>query len=178
MKRIVIIILLIFGGVVLFFIPKEETIKGPRVILIVGQKAPEFELPEIDPNGKNPSKIWKSSDLKGKVVFINFWASWCKECRIEMPSIQRLYEKMKDRPFQMITILYREAPEKAMAYMKANGFTMPVLFDKDHQISYLFGITGVPETYILDKEGIVKKRHIGGGVWDSPEALGFIENLL
>jgi hypothetical protein len=55
---------------------------------------------------------------------------------------------------------------------------MPVLFDKDNQVSYSYGITGVPETYILDKEGIIKKRHIGGGVWDSPEALGFIENLL
>jgi peroxiredoxin len=176
MKRIVIIVLLILGVLVFFIIPKEDRVQ--RIIVAVGQKAPEFELPEIDPNSKNPPKIWSSSDLKGKVVFINFWASWCKECRIEMPSIQRLYDKMKDRPFQMITILYREAPEKAMAYMKANGFTMPVLLDEGNKTAYSYGLTGVPETYIIDKEGIVKKRHIGGGVWDSPETLSFIENLL
>jgi len=176
MRRIVIILLLIVAGVVLFFIPNEDRVDRP--IVAVGLKAPDFELPEIDPSGKNPLKIWRSSDLKGKVVFINFWASWCKECRIEMPSMQRLYEKMQGRPFQMVTILYREAPEKAIAYMKANGFTMPVLLDEGNKTSYSYGVTGVPETYILDKEGIVKKRHIGLGEWDSPEALGFIENLL
>lgn len=176
MKGVVIIALLIVGVLVLFLIPREERISRP--IVGVGMKAPDFELPEIDPNGINPPKIWRLSDLKGKVVFINFWASWCKECRIEMPSMQRLYEKMQGREFQMVTILYREDPEKAMAYMKANGLTMPVLLDEGNKTSYSYGVTGVPETYILDKEGIVKKRHIGPGVWDSPEALGFVENLL
>jgi DsbE subfamily thiol:disulfide oxidoreductase len=176
MKRIVIIILLIAAGVVLFFIPNEDRID--RVVVAVGLKVPEFELPEIEQDGKNPSRIWRSTELRGKVVFINFWASWCKECKKEKPSMQRLYEMMQGKPFQMITILYRDNPEKAIAYMKANGFTMPVLFDKDNQVSYSYGVTGVPETYILDREGIIKKKHLGVGVWDSPEALGFIENLL
>ncbi len=176
MKRAVIILLFIVCAFVLFLIPDEERIS--RAIIAVGSKAPEFELPEMVASGKDLPITWRLSDLKGKVVFINFWASWCKECRIEMPSMQRLYEKMQGRPFQMVTILYREAPEKATAYMKANGFTMPVLLDADNKASYSYGVTGVPETYILDKEGIVKKRHIGLGVWDSPEAVGFIENLL
>jgi DsbE subfamily thiol:disulfide oxidoreductase len=176
MKRVVIIVLLIAGGLILFLIPDEERISRP--IVAVGLKAPEFELPELDPGNKNPSRIWRSTELRGKVVFINFWASWCEECKKEKPSMQRLYEMMQGKPFQMITILYRDNSEKAMAYMKKNGFTMPVLLDEGNKTSYSYGVTGVPETYILDKEGIVKKRHIGLGVWDSSEAVGFIENLL
>lgn len=176
MKRIVIVVILIVSVLVLLFIPKEERIN--RAVVAVGLKAPEFELPEIDASGKNPSGIWRFSELKGKVVFINFWASWCEECKKEMPSMQWLYKKMQGRPFQMITILYRDKPEKAMAYMRENGFTMPVLLDPGNKVSYSYGVSGVPETFIIDKEGILRKRIIGMGIWDSPEALAFFENLL
>lgn len=176
MKRFVIILMLIVAALILLFIPEKERINRP--VVVVGLGAPDFELPELDPSGKNPSRIWRLSDLMGKVVFINFWASWCEECKKEKPSMQRLYEMMQGKPFQTITILYRDNPEKAMAYMKKNGFTMPVLLDTNKKASYSYGVTGVPETYIIDREGVLRKKIIGGGVWDSPEALGFIENLL
>jgi len=176
MRRIVIILLLIVAGLVLFLIPRERGIN--RTIVAVGLKVPEFELPEIGTDGKNPLKVWRSSELRGKVIFINFWASWCEECKKEKPSMQRLYEMMQGRQFQMLTILYRDDPEKAMGYMKENGFTIPVLFDTDDKLSYAFGVTGVPETYIIDKEGILRERIIGRVMWDDPEALGFIEDLL
>lgn len=176
MKRAVIILLFIVCAFVLFLIPDEERISRP--IVAVGIKSPDFELPEIDLGGKSPSRIWRSTELRGKVVFINFWASWCEECKVEMPSMQRLYEKMQGRPFQMIAILYREDPEKAMAYMKENRFTMPVLLDAGNKISYLYGVTGIPETFIVDKEGVLRKRVIGAGTWDSPEAFDLFEKLL
>lgn len=176
MKKIAIILILIVAGLVFFFMPKEEKIQ--RVVVAVGIKAPDFELPELDASGKGASRIWRLSELKGKVVFINFWASWCDECKIEKPAMQRLYEKMQGRPFQMLTIGYKDAPEKAMAYMRENGFTIPMLFDAANEVGKIYRVTGVPETFILDKEGIVREKVIGRRQWDSPEAIGIIEKWL
>jgi len=176
MKQIVIILMLIVAGLVLFFIPKEEKIQ--RAVVAVGLKAPDFELPELDANGKGSSMMWRFSELKGKVIFINFWASWCDECKKEKPTIQMLYEKMQDRPFQILTILYRDDAKKAVDYMKINGYTMPVLLDEDMKVARNYGVRGVPETYIIDREGIVREKIIGRRQWDSPEAIDLIEKWL
>ena len=92
--------------------------------------------------------------------------------------MQGLYEKMQGKPFQMITILFRDDPEKAMAYMRENGFTIPVLFDAGNEIPRSYGVRGVPETFIIDKDGILREKTIGRGQWDSPEATGLIEKWL
>ncbi|MFH1015124.1 MAG: TlpA disulfide reductase family protein [Nitrospirota bacterium] len=176
MKRTIIILMLIVAGLVLFFLPKEEKIQ--RAVVAVGLKAPDFELPELDASGKGSSMIWRLSELKGKVIFINFWASWCDECKIEKPAIQRLYEKMQGRPFQMLTIIYRDNAEKAVEYMKMNGYTMPVLLDDDMKVARNYWVRGVPETFIIDKEGILREKTIGRRQWDRPEAIGIIEKWL
>jgi len=176
MIMIIIILMPIVAGLVFFFILKEEKIQ--RAVVAVGLKAPDFELPELDASGKGSSGIWRFSELKGKVVFINFWASWCDECKKEKPAMQRLYEKMRGKSFQMLTIVYRDAPEKAMAYMRGNGYTMPVLFDAGNEISRSYGVRGVPETFIIDREGILREKIIGRNTWDSPEAISLIEKWL
>lgn len=168
--------MLIVAGLVLFFIPKEEKIQ--RAIVAVSLKAPDFDLPELDTSSKGLFRIWRLSELKGKVVFINFWATWCDECKIEKPAMQRLYEKMQDRPFQMLTILYRDDAKKAVDYMKMNGYTMPVLLDEDTKAARNYWVRGVPETFIIDGEGIVREKIIGRMTWDSPEAIELIEKLL
>lgn len=170
--------MLIVAVLVFFFIPKEEKIQ--RAGVAVGLKAPDFELPELDTSGKVSSIIWRFSELKGKVIFINFWASWCDECKKEKPTVQRLYEKMQGKSFQMLTIAYGDAPEKAMAYMRMreNVYTMPVLFDDDMKVARNYGVRGVPETYIIDREGIVREKIIGRRQWDSPEAIELIEKWL
>jgi peroxiredoxin len=78
----------------------------------------------------------------------------------------------------MLTIVYRDAPEKAMAYMRENGYTMPVLLDYDMKVARNYWVRGVPETFIIDKEGIVREKIIGRRAWDSPEAIGLIEKWL
>lgn len=168
--------MLIVAGLVLFFMPKEEKIQ--RAIVAVGLKAPDFELPELDTNSKGSSMIWRLSELRGKVIFINFWASWCDECKKEKPAMQRLYEKMQGRHFQMLIIIYRDDAKKAVEYMKMNGYTMPVLLDDDMKVARNYWVRGVPETYIIDGEGIVREKIIGRMTWDSPEAIGLIEKWL
>lgn len=176
MKQIIIILMLIVAGLVLFFIPKEE--KEQRAIVAVGIKAPDFELPELDASSKGSSMIWRLSELRGKVIFINFWATWCDECKKEKPAMQRLYEKMQGRHFQMLTIIYRDDAKKAVGYMKMNGYTMPVLLDYDMKVARNYWVRGVPETFIIDREGIVREKIIGRRPWDSPEAIGLIEKWL
>ena len=178
MKKMIIILMLIIAGLALFFFMPKELERVHRAMAAVGLKAPDFELPELDTSGKGSSMIWRLSELKGKVVFINFWATWCNECKIEKPAMQRLYEKMQGRPFQMLTIIYRDDAKKAVDYMKINGYTMPVLFDAGNEISRSYWVRGVPETFIIDKEGIVREKIIGRRAWDSPEAIGLIEKWL
>ncbi|HBR21354.1 MAG TPA: thioredoxin [Nitrospiraceae bacterium] len=178
MKKIIIILMLIVAGLALFFFMPKELERVQRAMAAVGLKAPDFELPELDTSGEGSSMIWRLSELKGKVVFINFWASWCDECKKEKPTMQRLYEKMQGRPFQMLTIIYRDDAKKAVEYMKMNGYTMPVLLDYDMKVAGNYWVRGVPETFIIDREGIVREKIIGRRAWDSPEAIGLIEKWL
>ncbi len=120
-----------------------------------------------------------TGDLKDKVLFVNFWASWCPPCREEMPSIEALFKDMSQNDqFQMITILYKDPYKNGTAYMKQNGYTFPVYSDDSEIAARNFGVTGVPETYIIDKKGILRKRVLGPAEWNSPEAKNFINSLL
>jgi len=87
-----------------------------------------------------------------------------------MPSIEALYREMKGKEdFVMITILYKDSPESAIGYLKSNGYTFPVYVDPDGSAARKYGVTGVPETYIVDKRGMLVRRVIGGADWNSPD---------
>jgi DsbE subfamily thiol:disulfide oxidoreductase len=118
-------------------------------------------------------------DLKNKVLFVNFWASWCPPCREEMPSIESLFKEMYGNDkFQIITILYKDPYQDGTSYMKQNGYTFPVYSDSNGIAAKNFGVTGVPETYVIDKNGILKKRVLGPAEWNAPEAKNFLNSLL
>lgn len=130
----------------------------------VGRPAPDFELQDT------AGRIWKLSDLKGQVVFVNFWATWCPPCREEMPSMQALYEAMPKDRFKMLAILSNDDPALATAFAAKGGFNFPILIDPGSQIGKAYGLTGVPETYIVDKQGILRQKYLGPRQWSSPEA--------
>lgn len=118
-------------------------------------------------------------DLKNKVLFVNFWASWCPPCKEEMPSIESLSKDMQGTDkFKIITILYKDPYQDGTAYMKQNGYTFPVYSDSNGLVARNIGVTGVPETYVIDKKGILKKRVLGPAEWNTPEAKHFINSLL
>lgn len=118
-------------------------------------------------------------DIKGKVLFVNFWASWCPPCKEEMPSIESLFREMSGNGnFKMVTILYKDSYRDGVDYVKQNDYTIPVYTDDGSLAARAFGVTGVPETYILDKKGQVRKRVLGPAEWDSPEAKDLIRSLL
>ena len=119
------------------------------------------------------------SDLENKVVFVNFWASWCPPCKEEMPSVESLFKNMRGNGnFQMITILYKDPYQNGTAYMNQNGYTFPVYSDNTGTAARKFGVTGVPETYVIDKKGTLRKRVIGPAEWNSPDVKDFLNALL
>lgn len=168
-KALILIIIIVACVAALFLMPETKTYKK---IASIGQPAPEFEYPDSD------GKLWRLSDLKGKVVFINFWATWCATCKSEMPHKEALYEKMKDKPFQMLGMLFRDDPANLADYYKTQKVSPPTLISPENESAKIFGITGVPETFIIDKEGIVREKIVGAREWESDDTIDLISKWL
>lgn len=168
-KGLILTVVIVGAILALILLPGQ---KKYGKVASIGKPAPEFELK--DSNGN----MWKSSDLRGKVVFINFWATWCTTCKAEMPHKEGLYKKMQGRPFQMFGVLFRDNPKNLESYFKKNKVSLPTLISPGDKISRLFGISGVPETFIMDKEWIVREKIVGPREWDSPETMALIEKWL
>ncbi|AEF95232.1 alkyl hydroperoxide reductase/ Thiol specific antioxidant/ Mal allergen [Desulfotomaculum nigrificans CO-1-SRB] len=120
--------------------------------------APDFTLEDI--NGKQV----RLSDLRGKKVLINFWTTWCKYCRVEMPELQKFYEQTKDKNWQILTVNITRS-ERSISdvkdYLKTNNFTFPVLLDKTGQVAAQYGINSIPTSFILNEKGEVIQTKMG-----------------
>lgn len=127
-----------------------------------------------DMNGKNIS----ISDFKGKIVFLNFWTTWCPTCRIEMPSMEKLHQKLTNKDFAMVTVNLQESTSKVKAFFKEFKLTFTALLDSTGEVSASFGIRTIPTTYILDKTGRIIGRVNGPREWDSKAAIALFENLM
>jgi thiol-disulfide isomerase/thioredoxin len=169
-KGVILLLILAIGIAAILFLKKTD--ETPKKRAAIGLDAPAFELKDTE------GMTWKVSDLKGKVVFLNFWATWCDACKEEKPSIQNLInaEKGNDK-FVFVSVLFRDSPSKAAEYMKANGFNVPVLID-DKNIARSYGITGIPETFVINKKGIIIDRIIGPIKWDSPDVRAAIARFI
>ena len=119
-------------------------------------------------------------DYRGKVVLINFWATWCPPCVKEMPSLERLYQQLGDQPFVVLAINQWENSDHVFAFMgQIDVFpSFPILFDPDSAVSEAFGVKGLPTSFLLDGEGRVVYRAIGGRQFDHPEIVTRIRELL
>jgi peroxiredoxin len=129
----------------------------------LGKPAPDFVLQDVS------GKSWQLSSLKGKVVFVNFWATWCKPCRDEMPSMVALDKAMAGKPFQMLSIVFNDDLKLAESFAKRLGATFPVLANPSPELTEAYMITGVPETFLIDPDGILRHKLIGPYDWNSPE---------
>jgi cytochrome c-type biogenesis protein len=118
------------------------------------------------------------SGLKGKVVFLNFWATWCGPCRMEMPSMEKTYKRLKDRGFEILAVNSGEKKEQVSGFMRENGFSFPAALDESGTISSSYGIQAIPTTYILDRRGLVISRVVGAIDWNQPGIIAAFEALL
>ena len=140
---------------------------------VLGSPAPDFTLPGLD---------GRAVDLKayrGKVVFLNIWATWCPTCVDEMPSMERLYQEFKGKDFEILAVSVDSSGANTVApFMKRHHLSFPALLDPQATAAKRYGVTGVPESFIINKEGIVKKVVIGPINWATPEMLSFFRDLI
>jgi peroxiredoxin len=128
---------------------------GSRVP-VVGTPAEDFQL--IDLNG-NPQSL---NDYRGKVVLLNFWATWCKPCTTEMPAMQATYDKLADKGFVVLAINELEDDAKVREHIRQYGHTFPVLMDRENKVANQFGVYGLPVSFFIDGSGVVREYIKGG----------------
>ena len=117
------------------------------------------------------------ADKAGKVLLLNFWATWCPPCRTEMPSIQVLSDKLKGAAFEVMAISVAEKPETVAAFLKENPYSFPIYLDESGAASAPFAGRGIPTTFVLDKQGRAIAGLVGARSYDGPEVLGLFREL-
>lgn len=172
MKRLIPIFVMVLC-VVLTACSKEDKGKSS----VPGKLSEGAVVPDFTVKGPDGNDISLSS-MKGKVVMLNFWATWCAPCREEIPSMMTLNQKMADKPFQMMAVSIDDGGnDSCQEFFKRTGFKLPYYLDQEQRVSSTFGVTGVPETFIIDKQGVLVKKVIGGMDWASADAVKFFSDL-
>jgi cytochrome c biogenesis protein CcmG/thiol:disulfide interchange protein DsbE len=121
----------------------------------VGRPAAAFTLPMLDGGSL------ASTDYAGKVIVVNFFASWCIPCKEENPALVRVYERYRSSDVAFLGILYQDSGERGVQYVKDNGVVWPTANDGNGQVAFAYGVRGIPETYFIGTDGIIQGRHIG-----------------
>jgi thiol-disulfide isomerase/thioredoxin len=119
-----------------------------------------------------------SQQLAGKVVLLNFWATWCGPCKEEMPSLARLQSQFDPRKLRVVTVTTDIHPQGIKHFLDHLGITLPVLFDEDQELSRLFMVRGLPTTVLIDQDGHALGRAVGPRAWDSQESIALVRHVL
>lgn len=137
-----------------------------------GSVAPAFTLSA--PGGEHTNL----TDYRGRVVLLNFWATWCAPCREEMPSMQKLWEAYRDRGLVVLAVAVGEDAKPVTRFAEKLGLDYPVLLDRKEDVRDSYGVVGLPVSYFIDREGNIAGRVVAGRDWTSPQAVAFVEHLL
>lgn len=140
---------------------------------LVGQAAPEFSLADLKGNAV------RLANLKGRVVFVNVWATWCEPCRQEMPSMQALYTTLAGPDFEMLAVSSDQSERSVVErFVQTYRLSFPVLPDPDLQVAGRYRVTGYPETFVVDRNGTIVWHEIGPRRWDAPETVAAFRGLI
>ena len=139
---------------------------------LTGTVAPNFTLQSLD---GEPITL---NDLKGKVILLNFWATWCHPCIEEMASIERIYRKYQDKGFIVLGIDIMEKPEKVKKYVMENNITFPILLDTKGEVKRKYRVSGIPSTYLVNKAGMLIAKVLGEREWDNDTVCSILDELI
>ena len=142
----------------------------------VGSSAPDFNIGLYSNYRAGLPQTVRLADLKGKVVVLNFWASWCVECRKESDALEAVWRQYRDRGLVVLGVDYLDTEAPAVQYLQQYNTTYPIGVDLQEQISHQYRITGVPETFFIDRNGVVRKTVIQA--LTKPELVATVESLL
>jgi thiol-disulfide isomerase/thioredoxin len=146
-------------------------------IMGVVKVAPAKDPVKINLQDVNGNRV-DIADFEGKIVFLNFWTTWCPTCRIEMPSMEKLHQKLKGKDFALVTINLQEPASRVKAFFEAYKLTFTALLDSTGEVGVSFGIRAIPTTFILDRTGRIIGRVNGPREWDSKASIALFENLI
>jgi len=148
----------------------------PQTMMAVPDKpaAPDFALKDAD------RKLHRLSEQRGKVVLVNFWATWCPPCRREMPSMQRAREKLQGGNFVMYAVNVGEDEDTIFGFTFSTGveLTFPILLDRDAHVIKAWPVVALPTSFVIDPQGRIVYRAVGGREWDDPQLLRQIRKLM
>lgn len=141
----------------------------------VGNRAPDFKAVDL----ATGDSVLLREHYRGAVTLLNVWATWCEPCRIEMPAMERVYQALAPAGFKIAAVSIDEGnPEDVIAFGRELGLSFDLLQDRSNRVTQLYQTTGVPESFLLNRKGIIVKRLIGPHDWNSPVNRGLIERLL
>jgi peroxiredoxin len=147
--------------------------KMENKIITSGDHAPEFRLQKSDAGSVS------LADLSGKVVMVHFWATWCPPCVEELPTLDRLHNSTLGKDFEMLAVSVDEGGAGAVApFIQKNRLNLPVLFDPGGDVARLYGTYKLPETYIVDRQGVVRYKAIGPRDWTDPANIQVLQNII
>ena len=140
--------------------------RGPK-------RAPDFAVTDLE------GRAVRLSALRGKVVVLNLWTTWCPPCRDEMPSMEKLHRRLHDRDFVLLAVSQDEEGKRVVEpFVRELGLSFPVLLDPQRQVGERYSVWGYPETFVIDRNGYVVERVIGPRDWASAEEIGQLEALI
>ncbi|MBI2955971.1 MAG: TlpA family protein disulfide reductase [Acidobacteria bacterium] len=145
---------------------------GPRTQAPrAGEEVPDFSF-------ELAGQRQRLRELRGRVVVLNFWATWCPPCVAEMPSLERLHRRLGGRGVVVLGISVDESPRNYEAFLRTHGITFPNYRDPEKRISTLYGTFLFPETFVIDRQGRLVRKFIGAREWDEPEMVDFFTRVL
>jgi cytochrome c biogenesis protein CcmG/thiol:disulfide interchange protein DsbE len=147
----------------------------PQIELVgPGSRAPDFHAVNLA-TGRASSL----ADYRGRVLLLNIWATWCEPCRVEMPAIERLYNDFEGSDFRLISVsIDQDDPGVVRDYARTLGLTFQILQDRSTKIRYTYQATGYPESFVINRQGVIVKKVIGAARWDDPVNELLIRRLL
>ncbi len=152
---------------------KENPAGAPKEIPKEGYPAPQFSLQDLG------GRQIELSDFRGKVVLLNFWATWCAPCRREIPSLERLYLMRKDEGFEIVAVnTERASASKVASFVEEYGMSFPILLNPQGDVGSRYRVRAIPTSFLLDKKGVIRWQIVGGREWESSYVLDRIDQLL
>jgi thiol-disulfide isomerase/thioredoxin len=151
---------------------REHLLEAMGMAKVPPKAAPDFSLPDID--GQQVSL----QQYRGKVVFLNFWATWCIPCREEMPVLERLHQTYYTQDLAIISIDLKESADQVKTFFQKHSLSFPALLDQNGSVFRDYLVAGMPTTYLIGRDGTLLARGVGGRDWTRAEALQLIQELI
>jgi len=135
--------------------PYDQSINQHEAAPIVGAQAPDFALLDLE------GELVRLTDLRGQPILINFWATWCGPCRLEMPIMQQRFEEFGDQGLIVLAVNFDEPQSIVQAFNSEIGLTFPILLDPGAEVQRLYRMRGYPASFFVDQDGIIQAHHVG-----------------